>query len=109
MAKKRVLSFYQHRETKNWIAGIAKDGAYEYSPRLCDAMLFYGFYANGVNTKEHKREYVQTRAWIQPRAKQWKPPKKLKVKSPPVAKKSAVTEMKKSSVSELSMTESVSV
>lgn len=108
MAKKRVLCFFQHRKTKNWIVGIDKNGAYEYSPKLCDAMLFYEFYAGSVSTKEHQREYVQTRSWTPPRAKQWKPPQKLKVKSSAVSKKSAVMRAEKPSVSEPLMSEAVS-
>lgn len=81
MAKKRVLYFFQHKVTGNWIAGINKDGQYEYSPKMQDAMLFYWMQANGVSTLEHKREWVQTRPWSPPRPRRWKPRKQSRAKS----------------------------
>lgn len=97
MAKKRVLYFFQHKETKNWIAGIDKDGRYEYSPKMCDAMLFFWMQAAGVSTQEHKREWVQTRAWTPPRARSWKP--KAKPKSKKSTKSKAETAVKSEPVS----------
>lgn len=92
MARLWELSFYQHKVTGNWIAGIAPDGSYEYSPKMCDAMLFHRVQAGGVSTMEHKREYVIVKAFVPPRPPRWKPPKKAKATTKkPAAKKSKKT------------------
>lgn len=68
------MYFFQHKKTKNWIAGINADGSYEYSPKMCDAMLFFPLQAT-ASSVEHKKEYVEVKLFTPPRPKAWKPKK----------------------------------
>lgn len=64
--RRRTLYFYQHKKTKNWIAGINSDGSYEYSPKMCDAMLFFPLQAL-ASSFEHKKEYVEVKLFTPPK------------------------------------------
>lgn len=92
MAKRRLISVFQEKSTGRWIAGYDKEtGTYEYSEKLCDAMLFYGW---GKHEQFAGRYYnchqVELPAWSPPKAKAWKP-KKAKKKSSAKPKKTTAT------------------
>ena len=107
MARKRELFFFRHKQTGNWIAGIDANGRYEYSPKMCDAMLFFWMQASGVSTQEHKREYVITRAFHPPRPRMWRPKSRLRAKPKAKSTKTAKTSLNVST--EVSSCVSVSV
>lgn len=95
MAARTIINIFQHKTTGLWIAGYNREtGAWEWSPKIQDAMLFYGWSSNyTMGGPEYRRETIEIKKFrpSPPRAR------KTKKKSAPKAKKSTATGTKRKS------------
>lgn len=95
MSSLMKICLFQNKKTKMWIAGVGKEGSYEVSPKIQDAMLFYGWAADGTfSGKDYRCETVYVRKFHPPAPKMWKPKKATKSKSSAKSKSDTVTKSK---------------